>query len=56
MLKKSTAPKSDNVSIATNARPAIIAGLAEGIIILNRVFGLEKPKFFPNSIKLFDWK
>ena len=56
MLKKSTAPKSDNVSIATNARPAIIAGLAEGIIILNRVFSLEKPKFFPNSIKLFDWK
>ena len=46
MLKKSTAPKSDNVSIATNARPAIIAGLAEGIIILNRVFGLKKPKFF----------
>ena len=29
-LKKSTVPKSDNVSIATNDKPAIIAGLAKG--------------------------
>ena len=30
MPKKDTDPKSDKVSIATNDRPATIAGLAEG--------------------------
>ena len=46
-LKKSTVPKSDNVSIATKDNPAMIAGLAEGKIILKKDFFLEKPKFFP---------
>ncbi len=32
--KKSTAPNSANVSMATRDRPAIIAGLAPGSIIL----------------------
>ena len=36
--KKDTAPKSDKVSIATKANPAIIAGIAEGKIILNNNF------------------
>ena len=46
ILKKSTAPKSDKVSMATSDSPATIAGLADGIIILNNDFNLEKPKFF----------
>ena len=33
-LKKETVPKSAKHSIATNANPATIAGLAEGKIIL----------------------
>ena len=37
MLKKSTVPKSDNVSIATRDRPTTIAGLAEGKMILKRL-------------------
>ena len=44
-LKIDTVPKSDKHSIATNAKPAIIAGLAEGKIILNRVSFSDKPKF-----------
>ena len=43
ILKKSTAPKSDKVSMATSDSPATIAGLADGIIILNNDFNLEKP-------------
>ena len=54
MLKKSTAPKSDKVSIATSDKPAIIAGRAEGNIILNKDLDLEKPKFLPSSIRLLD--
>ena len=49
--KKDTEPKSDKVSIATNERPATIAGLAEGSIILKKDFSFEKPRFFPSSIK-----
>ena len=51
MLKKDTVPKSDNVSIATNANPATIAGLAHGKIILKKLSLVDKPKFFPTSIK-----
>ena len=50
ILKKATVPKSDNVSIATKANPAIIAGLAEGKIILNNVSFSDKPRFWPTSI------
>ena len=49
--KKDTAPKSDKVSIATKDRPATIAGLAEGKIILKKDSDLLKPRFFPRSIK-----
>ena len=49
--KKDTAPKSDKVSIATKDNPAIIAGLADGKIILKNVFFVEKPRFFPSSSK-----
>ena len=41
--KKSTAPNSAKVSIATNDKPAIIAGLADGKIILRNTFNFEKP-------------
>ena len=34
--KNDTAPKSESVSIATNAKPATIAGLAEGKIIVKK--------------------
>ena len=53
--KNETDPKSDSVSIATNERPATIAGLADGSIILKNDFFLEKPRFFPSSIKFWDW-
>ena len=49
--KKSTAPNSASVSIATNDRPATIAGRAAGKIIEYKVLKFEKPKFFPKSIK-----
>ena len=49
--KNDTDPKSDKVSIATRDRPATIAGLAEGKIILKKDFFLLKPRFFPSSIK-----
>ena len=54
ILKKDTVPKSDNVSIATKAKPATIAGLAEGKIILKKFRLVEKPRFLPTSIKLCD--
>ena len=44
-LNIDTVPKSDKHSIATKAKPAIIAGLAEGKIILNKVSLSDKPKF-----------
>ena len=44
-LKIDTVPKSDKHSIATNAKPAIIAGLAEGSIIFNKVSFSDKPRF-----------
>ena len=44
-LKVDTVPKSDKHSIATSAKPAIIAGLAEGRIILNKVSFSDSPKF-----------
>ena len=46
-LKIDTVPKSDKHSIATKASPAIIAGLAEGKIILNKV-SLGKTQVFPD--------
>ena len=45
MPKKETAPKSDNVSIETSERPATIAGLAEGRMILKKDFCFENPRF-----------
>ena len=54
-LKKETVPKSVNVSMATKDNPTTMAGLAEGRIILKNDFFLEKPKFFPSSIKFCDW-
>ena len=45
-LKKETVPKSDKHSIDTKANPAIIAGLADGKIILKNVSFSERPKFF----------
>ena len=53
--KKSTAPNYAKVSIATNDKPAIIAGLAEGKIILRKTLNFEKPKFLPRSIRFCDW-
>ena len=41
-LKKDTVPKSDKHSIDTKANPAIIAGLADGKIILKNVNGISK--------------
>ena len=55
ILKKETVPKSDKVSIATKESPATIAGLAEGMIIEKMDLNLEKPRFFPKSIKFCDW-
>ena len=52
--KKSTAPNSAKVSIATNDKPAIIAGLADGKIILRKTLNFEKPKFLPKSIRFCD--
>ena len=53
--KNETDPKSESVSIATNESPATIAGLADGSMILKNDFFLEKPRFFPSSIKFCDW-
>jgi len=53
--KKSTAPNSAKVSIATNDKPAMIAGRAAGNIILYKDLNFENPKFFPKSIKFCDW-
>ena len=36
--------------MATSASPAIIAGLAEGKIILSRVSFSDSPRFLPTSI------
>ena len=44
--KNETEPKSDKVSIATKERPATIAGLAEGKIILKKIFVLKNQGFF----------
>ena len=52
--KNETDPKSDKVSIATNDKPATIAGLADGRIILKKDFFLEKPRLFPSSIRFWD--
>ena len=49
--KKSTAPNSANVSIATRDNPATIAGLAAGNIKENTDLNFEKPKLLPKSIK-----
>ena len=40
--------------MATKDKPATIAGLAEGKIILKKLRFVEKPKFLPTSIKLCD--
>ena len=52
--KKSTAPNSANVSIATRDKPATIAGLAAGNINEYNHLNLEKPKLLPKSIKFWD--
>ena len=52
--KNQTDPKSERVSIANKDNPATIAGLADGKIITKKDFFLEKPRFFPNSIKFWD--
>ena len=49
-LKNDTVPKSDKHSIDTKAKPAIIAGLAEGKTILKKVSLAERPRFFPTSM------
>ena len=49
--KKSTAPNSAKVSIATRDNPATIAGRAAGNIILQKDLNFEKPRFLPRSIK-----
>ena len=53
--KKSTAPNSAKVSIATNDNPATIAGLADGKITFKKAIILENPKFLLRSIKYWDW-
>ena len=53
--KKDTAPKSESVSMATNDKPATIAGLADGKIILKNDLCFVNPRFFPSSIKFCDW-
>ena len=55
MEKKSTAPNSAKVSIATRESPATIAGLAAGNIKENKDLNFEKPKLLPKSIKFCDW-
>ena len=52
--KKSTAPNSAKVSIATSDKPATIAGRAAGKIILQKDLNFEKPRFLPRSIKFSD--
>ena len=49
--KKSTAPNSAKVSIATKDSPATIAGLAAGNIKEYKDLNFEKPKLFPRSIR-----
>ena len=51
-LKKETVPKSAKHSIATRDKPAIIAGLADGNIILKKLSLALYPKFLLTSIKL----
>ena len=53
--KKSTAPNSASVSIATKDKPATIAGRAAGRIIVYNVLKFVKPRFFPKSMKFCDW-
>ena len=50
IAKCSTAPKSDNVSIITKAKPAKIAGRISGIDNLKNAPTLLKPKTLPASI------
>ena len=52
--KKSTAPNSASVSIATKDKPATIAGRAAGKITEYSVLNFVKPRFFPRSIKFCD--
>ena len=49
--KKSTAPNSAKVSIATRDNPATIAGLAAGSINEYKDLNFENPKLLPKSIK-----
>ena len=53
--KKSTAPNSAKVSIATKDNPATIAGRADGNMIEKNDCNFENPKFFPRSIRFCDW-
>ena len=52
--KKSTAPNSAKVSIATRDKPATIAGLAAGKIKEYKDLNFEKPKLLPKSIRFCD--
>ena len=53
--KKSTAPNSARVSIATSDNPATIAGRAAGNINLYKDLNFENPRLLPKSIKFCDW-
>ena len=53
--KKSTAPNSARVSIATRDNPATIAGRAAGNINLYKDLNFENPRLLPKSIKFCDW-
>ena len=55
MEKKSTAPNSAKVSIATNDKPATIAGRADGKINEYKDLNFDKPRLLPKSIKFCDW-
>jgi len=53
--KKSTAPNSARVSIATRDNPATIAGRAAGNINEKIDLSFENPRLLPKSIKFWDW-
>ena len=53
--KWSTAPKSDNVSIATIIVPAINAGLTSGRANLKKIDVFDSPSVLPTSNIDLDW-
>ena len=56
ILKKSTVPKSDSVSIATRDKPTTIPGLADGKMILKKLSYADNPKFFSYFNKIMRLK